>query len=107
MRTIKEHSLGIDPSVRPKKQRLRKMSDEKTVFFLMIRRPPRSTHRYTLFPTRRSSDLARRHGVELALAITVEIRGRERDERRAEVDRDRKSTRLNSSHIAVSRMPSS
>jgi hypothetical protein len=30
-RTIIEHSLGIDPSVRPKKQRLRKMSDEKTV----------------------------------------------------------------------------
>jgi hypothetical protein len=29
-RTIIEHSLGIDPSVRLKKQRLRKMSDEKT-----------------------------------------------------------------------------
>jgi hypothetical protein len=29
-RIIIEHSLGIDPSVRPKKQRLRKMSDEKT-----------------------------------------------------------------------------
>jgi hypothetical protein len=29
-RTIIEHSLGIDPSVRPKKQRLRKMSDKKT-----------------------------------------------------------------------------
>jgi hypothetical protein len=29
-RTIIEHSLGIDPSVRSKKQRLRKMSDEKT-----------------------------------------------------------------------------
>jgi hypothetical protein len=29
-RTIIEHSLGIDPSVSPKKQRLRKMSDEKT-----------------------------------------------------------------------------
>ena len=28
-RTIIEHSLGIDPLVRPKKQRLRKMSDEK------------------------------------------------------------------------------
>jgi hypothetical protein len=27
--TIIEHGLGIDPSVRPKKQRLRKMSDEK------------------------------------------------------------------------------
>jgi hypothetical protein len=29
-RTVIEHSLGINPSVRPKKQRLRKMSDEKT-----------------------------------------------------------------------------
>jgi hypothetical protein len=29
-RSIIEHNLGIDPSVRPKKQRLRKMSDEKT-----------------------------------------------------------------------------
>jgi hypothetical protein len=29
-RSIIEHSLGIDRSVRPKKQRLRKMSDEKT-----------------------------------------------------------------------------
>jgi hypothetical protein len=29
-RTIIEHDLGIDPSVRPKQQRLRKMSDEKT-----------------------------------------------------------------------------
>jgi hypothetical protein len=29
-RSIIEHSLGIDPSVRPKKQRLQKMFDEKT-----------------------------------------------------------------------------
>src|SRR3546814_12717567 len=29
------------------------------IFFLMIRRPPRSTRTDTLFPTRRSSDLAR------------------------------------------------
>jgi hypothetical protein len=29
-RTIIEHDLGIDPSVRPKKQRLRKMSDKKS-----------------------------------------------------------------------------
>jgi hypothetical protein len=28
-RTIIEHSLGIDPTMRPKKQKLRKMSDEK------------------------------------------------------------------------------
>src|SRR3546814_5145022 len=30
-------------------------------FFLMIRRPPRSTRTDTLFPTRRSSDLKWRH----------------------------------------------
>jgi hypothetical protein len=29
-RTVIEHSMGIDPSVRPKKQQLRKMSNEKT-----------------------------------------------------------------------------
>jgi hypothetical protein len=29
-RSIIEHNMGIDPSVRPKKQWLRKMSDEKT-----------------------------------------------------------------------------
>jgi hypothetical protein len=29
-RTVIEHGLGIDPSVRPKKQRMCKMSDEKT-----------------------------------------------------------------------------
>jgi hypothetical protein len=28
-RTVIEHSLGIDPTVRPKKQKLSKMSDEK------------------------------------------------------------------------------
>ena len=28
--TIIQHSLGIDPSMRPKKQKLRKMYDEKT-----------------------------------------------------------------------------
>src|SRR3546814_11262166 len=31
------------------------------VFFLMIRRPPRSTRTDTLFPTRRSSDLRQFH----------------------------------------------
>ena len=30
-RSIIEHGLSIDPSVRPKKQKLHKMSDEKTV----------------------------------------------------------------------------
>src|SRR3546814_8334778 len=32
------------------------------LFFLMIRRPPRSTRTDTLFPTRRSSDLVSRYG---------------------------------------------
>src|SRR3546814_19947191 len=36
-------------------------------FFLMIRRPPRSTRTDTLFPTRRSSDLFRRSGRRLEL----------------------------------------
>src|SRR5262245_63437673 len=60
----------------------------------MIRRPPRST----LFPTRRSSDLKR--GLELyeaavaAGAIVVE--------RGARFSEDRKSTRLNSSHLGIS-----
>src|SRR3546814_10271987 len=31
------------------------------IFFLMIRRPPRSTRTDTLFPTRRSSDLIHGH----------------------------------------------
>jgi hypothetical protein len=39
-RTIVEHNLGIDPSVQPKKQRLRKMSYEK-------QKPPKP--RYTTF----------------------------------------------------------
>src|SRR5436309_7750528 len=65
----------------------------------MLRRPPRST----LFPSRRSSDLAER------------VRGGERREGRErggrdrggpgggrDRDRDRKSTRLNSSHVKIS-----
>src|SRR5213594_1006368 len=34
-------------------------------FFLMIRRPPRSTQAFTLFPTRRSSDLNKNFEVQL------------------------------------------
>src|SRR5439155_24446528 len=68
-------------------------------FFLMIRPPPIST----LFPTRRSSDLARAVVVffeRLFLQvfepqISVEILA-------DQVERDRKSTRLNSSHVAIS-----
>src|SRR5207253_7591669 len=59
----------------------------------MIRRPPRST----LFPTRRSSDLGSHHG---------SFGGRQEHAalhpRRAGTAEDRKSTRLNSSHVAIS-----
>src|SRR5210317_975442 len=67
-------------------------------FFLMIRRPPRSTPYPTLFP------------------YTTLFRSRSRVEspaadrwppRAVRPARDRKSTRLNSSHIQKSRMPSS
>src|SRR3546814_1514040 len=49
-------------------------------FFLMIRRPPRSTRTDTLFPTRRSADLAclqRRH--DLASADAQRARDRQDD----------------------------
>src|SRR5450432_1018338 len=60
-------------------------------FFLMIRRPPRST----LFPytTLFRSDLHGRRDVHL---------GAHRADRRDEIDQDRKSTRLNSSHDQIS-----
>src|SRR5213080_5408250 len=74
-------------------------------FFLMIRRPPRSTHRYTLFPY----TTLFRSSASRSRAAPSRCRARRRD---VEVDepgeeRDRKSTRLNSSHIAVARMPAS
>src|SRR5437870_7177983 len=77
------------------------------LFFLMIRRPPRST----LFPytTLFRSRTARRQDSGVAIAHrlgragwgrTVEQRRcRDRNSARA---RDRKSTRLNSSHVAIS-----
>src|SRR5256885_10114086 len=90
------------------------------VFFLMIRRPPRST----LFPTRRSSDL-KDHLGEATFALLdlfdisdfVGVEGPLFRTRTGEVtirvDRiellakslrplDRKSTRLNSSHLVIS-----
>src|SRR5437660_11718150 len=73
-------------------------------FFLMIRRPPRST----LFPTRRSSDLGPLVDVQ-GRVIGINTSGSSRHwqlvddpvHRRGR-DRDRKSTRLNSSHVAIS-----
>src|SRR6266568_8506455 len=65
-------------------------------FFLMIRRPPRST----LFPTRRSSDLLTAAScvylMEPQWNPTIEEQALARD------GRDRKSTRLNSSHSSIS-----
>src|SRR2546430_9145436 len=70
-------------------------------FFLMIRRPPRST----LFPTRRSSDLnqSRRQPapVDDHLRLLI-LRFAEVHIHRAGHGQDRKSTRLNSSHSQIS-----
>src|SRR5205807_10222751 len=83
-------------------------------FFSMTRPPPTST----LFPTRRSSDLLRRHAAPLP-RVPSEIPGAQRDVNRRGVDPgrglraaadlpavvlevDRKSTRLNSSHLVIS-----
>src|SRR5213083_3253322 len=69
------------------------------LFFLMIRRPPRSTQQRTLFPyTTLFRSLFR--AVETGQAATgmVPIEN---------TLADRKSTRLNSSHSLLSRMPSS
>ena len=78
-----------------------------TFFFLMIRRPPRST----LFPY---TTLFRSDGTTFLIVFDgwtyagkdrpmYRMRARKRD--RSSIDR--KSTRLNSSHTDISRMPSS
>src|SRR5436190_17484622 len=64
-------------------------------FFLMIRRPPRST----LFPY---TTLFRSHGQNVARAGQgPDDVGRD-DDAQAHHERDRKSTRLNSSHTVIS-----
>src|SRR3546814_12626770 len=85
------------------------------IFFLMLRQPPRSTRTDTLFPTRRSSDLAshaRAQGWDAtrftyeAEADTGKRGGASQSEKRGGFglarsllgSLDRKSTRLNSSH---------
>src|SRR2546426_8164463 len=75
-------------------------------FFLMIRRPPRST----LFPTRRSSDLAGHGERPRGRGDSARRRRRDREDLRGRAAaaprtvscRDRKSTRLNSSHLVIS-----
>src|SRR5256885_3444828 len=74
----------------------------------MIRRPPRST----LFPTRRSSDLdrllldrvhhRREHVEALALVLNQRVALSHRPQADALLQVDRKSTRLNSSHLVIS-----
>src|SRR3546814_11364343 len=83
-------------------------------FFLMIRRPPRSTRTDTLFPTRRSSDLEVHEtlyhfhkpkdeaeaNLWMRRALVTYNNGDHRSEphARSSMRVDRKSTRLNSSH---------
>src|SRR5256885_10974235 len=64
-------------------------------FFLMIRRPPRSTlfPYTTLFRSRKSRHVQKR---------LRHPRGSAARSRDAETGRDRKSTRLNSSHLVIS-----
>src|SRR5256885_3545515 len=64
-------------------------------FFLMIRRPPRST----LFPY---TTLFRSVLAHVRLARERAPRGRVRRRGRRRAARDRKSTRLNSSHLVIS-----
>src|SRR2546430_11237911 len=72
-------------------------------FFLMIRRPPRST----LFPYttlfRSLEELAARSGGRLRLHVIDPQPFSEEEDRASELGvRDRKSTRLNSSHSQIS-----
>src|SRR2546426_6892373 len=69
-------------------------------FFLMIRRPPRST----LFPytTLFRSVVQRRIGRHVGVARPVATDVAPLDAAGADVARDRKSTRLNSSHLVIS-----
>src|SRR5213596_1412693 len=72
-------------------------------FFLTIRRPPRSTQDRTLFPYTtlfRSRGAAALHRIAVHVCQAV-------SRTHAEAPGDRKSTRLNSSHTVLSRMPSS
>src|SRR3546814_18640082 len=96
------------------------------IFFLMIRRPPRSTRTDTLFPyttlfrsAGHGAGRGWRRGGDLFLvrAGGEQQRGGARQHEGLETHhslpwktartKDRKSTRLNSSHYCASRMPSS
>src|SRR5881392_780824 len=74
-------------------------------FFLMIRRPPRSTQRTPLFPY---TTLFRSRWASLCSTPNAPGSSSARlPTRNRTGSQDRKSTRLNSSHCALSRMPSS
>src|SRR5256885_14414911 len=64
-------------------------------FFLMIRRPPRST----LFPY---TTLFRSAGVDVDVGVELEMGDLEAAVFQQRAQRDRKSTRLNSSHLVIS-----
>src|SRR5437660_12729207 len=71
-------------------------------FFLLIRRPPRSTlfPYTTLFRSVQAGPLLRRRG--LLGAVRPEDRPEGTHQRLRQAGVDRKSTRLNSSHVAIS-----
>src|SRR6266853_2856765 len=73
------------------------VSNQKYVFFLMIRRPPRSTlfPYTTLFRSQRRPALRHQHRVRAAGRIVLSVL-------RSWLRGDRKSTRLNSSHSQIS-----
>src|SRR5690348_18171261 len=73
-------------------------------FFLMIRRPPRSTlfPYTTLFRSRREARSQLARGGTPARCSHHDARAQRRGCRRAAAKRDRKSTRLNSSHPSIS-----
>src|SRR5256885_16557115 len=72
-------------------------------FFLMIRRPPRSTlfPYTTLFRSTTVSQALGRMGRNAAAPLDAAV-ARELAEREGGIERDRKSTRLNSSHLVIS-----
>src|SRR2546426_2404542 len=73
-------------------------------FFLMIRRPPRSTlfPYTTLFRSSLAKRRARRSGPAGRTSFSRMARRSERQPPQIAAARDRKSTRLNSSHLVIS-----
>src|SRR5256885_3565948 len=73
-------------------------------FFLMIRRPPRSTlfPYTTLFRSRLPDAQGRDLGLDVLHGVVDREAGGHRAPRRVDVHVDRKSTRLNSSHLVIS-----